>query len=74
MSARYVPLNNTDFNHEVGDNAWKSKTTARKAGKVAPIALILLVLISNIATILHFSSLGSQSVPAPQSYGNLWPR
>ncbi len=69
MTPIYMPLRSNDENHEFEDSPGERKVTRRTPAKLGPIALLLTLLITNIVTVVYFSSREHKPVSVPRDYG-----
>ena len=69
MSLKYKPLNNTDCEEEVKDDVEELQTRLKSYAQFWAIPLILILLITNIATIIRLRSEKASSDSLPLDYG-----
>ena len=70
MTPKYFPLRGHGFDYEATENNWESGDGRRKLTKWAAISVILLLLATNIATLVHYSTTSRHTMePIPQDYG-----
>lgn len=74
MTPTYMPLRSNDENHEFEDSSGERKVTRRTSVKLLPLALVLTLLTTNIATVVYFSSQEHKQEPVPRGYGEGQPR
>jgi len=69
-----MPLRSNDENHEFGDSSGERKVTRRTPAKLGLIALLSTLLITNIVTVVYFSSREHKPDSVPGGYGEGQPR
>jgi hypothetical protein len=70
----YMPLESKYVDHELEDSFWKIKFTRIRPAKLGYIALLLILLVTNIVTIVYFSSQDHKQESIPRGYGEGQPR
>ena len=69
MSSSYMPLRSIYPDHEAEDSFLEKTKSRRTPTKLGVFALIVILSISNIWTVVHFSKHLEKPEPAPQDYG-----
>ena len=70
MAPKYIPLEDTDLDHEFDQKAWRLKSGSKSVRNLVAISVILLLLVTNFATILHFSAKSyANDEIIPKDYG-----
>ena len=68
MSPKYKPLRSGDLDYDAVDSFKEAKNIRRALVKLIAISVILLLLITNVGTVIHYS-VKQKKGPIPQDYG-----
>ena len=70
MSPGYKPVSDVDFDDHHEHEQWEPQARHESYAKSWTIALVIVLAVTNIATIFYFRSGTANPDPAPLDYGN----